>query len=572
MAKLVYEREGINYALDGEPINIKLDFRIMPGHEDDFGWALVSIQDITARKKAEEYLRYLGTRDVMTGLYNRAFFEETISKLENQRKEPVSIIIADLNYLKRVNDTLGHQGGDKMIRRAAEVLTAAFDSAQIVARIGGDEFAVIMPDINEELALEAVKRIQVLVDLNNKYYSEPELSISLGAATSEPGLSLEKAHSSSLTMQCIITRENIIVGAGKICKAMFSAERFLTSTLQTHPHCSSVTNVLASAFNAVESGMAVKKYLHEQPLPSAQRVFAFGLGKAACAMTQALADEIKLIDTLVITKHASPLTVEPVTVIEGDHPVPGDASIEAGKAAMKFVSQLTPDDLLVCLISGGGSALMTAPCIPLADLQSLTFELLACGARIDEINILRRHLDQLKGGGLAGLAASRGARIISLLLSDVVDASFEAIASGPTAPDPTTREDALSIIEKYDLKNKIPDSIVQSLRETLKPNDPIFDRVQNTVIASNEIALSAAQDQAQIEGFQSKIVQTGMQGEARMVGYELASPVQGITGNDAAPILFAGGRRNNGHIERKWEGGQKSGTCACGCGCVGWPG
>lgn len=190
--KLVYERDGINYALDGEPINIKLDFRIMPGHEEDFGWALVSIQDITARKKAEDYLRYLGTRDVMTGLYNRAFFEETIAKLENQRREPVSIIIADLNYLKRANDTLGHQGGDKLIRRAAEVLSAAFDSNQIVARIGGDEFAVIMPEINEELALEAAKRIQALVGLNNKYYGEPELSISLGAATSKAGLSLEK--------------------------------------------------------------------------------------------------------------------------------------------------------------------------------------------------------------------------------------------------------------------------------------------------------------------------------------------------------------------------------------------
>lgn len=190
--KLVYERDGINYSLDGEPISIQLDFRIMPGHEDDFGWALVSIQDITARKKAEDYLRYLGTRDVMTGLYNRTFFEETISKLENQRKESVSIIIADLNYLKRVNDTLGHQAGDKMIRRAAEVLTAAFDSAQIVARIGGDEFAVIMPEVDEELAMEAVKRIQALVGLNNRYYSEPELSISLGAATSQVGLSLEK--------------------------------------------------------------------------------------------------------------------------------------------------------------------------------------------------------------------------------------------------------------------------------------------------------------------------------------------------------------------------------------------
>ena len=130
---------------------------------------------------------------------------------------------------------------------------------------------------------------------------------------------------------------------------------------------------------------------------------------------------------------------------------------------MKFVSQLTRDDLLICLISGGGSALMAAPRVPLADLQSLTSALLSCGARIDEINILRRHLDSLKGGGLARFAASRGAQIISLVLSDVVDDSLETIASGPTAPDPTTCADALFIIQKYNLLNKISDSIVLSL-------------------------------------------------------------------------------------------------------------
>lgn len=337
---------------------------------------------------------------------------------------------------------------------------------------------------------------------------------------------------------------------------MFPAERFLTSTLQVHPRCGSVTNVLASAFNAVESGMSVKRYLREQSLPSARRVFALGLGKAACAMTQALSDEINLVDTLVITKHASSLTVAPVTVIEGDHPVPGEASIEAGKAAMEFVSQLTPDDLLVCLISGGGSALMTVPCVPLADLQSLTFELLACGARIDEINILRRHLDQLKGGGLAGLAASRGVSIISLLLSDVVYSSFEAIASGPTAPDPTTREDALAIIEKYNLKDKIPDSIIQSLRETLKPNDPIFTRVQNILIARNEIALFAARDQAQIEGFQPKIIQTGLQGEARVVGYELARQFKESLRTMRRPCCLLAGGETTVTLKGNGKGGR----------------
>lgn len=190
--KLSYEREGINYSLTGEPINIQLNFRIMPEHEESFDWALVSIQDITARKKAEDYLRYLGTHDVMTGVYNRAYFEENIIKLENKRIDPISIIIVDLNYLKKTNDTLGHQAGDKLIRRIAEVLHAAFNTEHIVARIGGDEFAVILQNTNEEETREHVRQIETLVSMNNKYYREPELSISVGAATSKPNISLEK--------------------------------------------------------------------------------------------------------------------------------------------------------------------------------------------------------------------------------------------------------------------------------------------------------------------------------------------------------------------------------------------
>ena len=298
--------------------------------------------------------------------------------------------------------------------------------------------------------------------------------------------------------------------------------------------------VLAAAFNAVEAGAAVKKYLHENPLPVARRVFAFGLGKAACAMTLALADETDLTGSLIITKHASPLDLKPATVIEGDHPIPGNSSLGAGTAALDFLSQLQQDDLLVCLISGGGSALMTAPRIPLTDLQSLTSALLACGARIDEINILRRHLDGLKGGGVVRHA--NGARVISLLLSDVVGDALEAIASGPTAPDPTTCADALAVIEKYDLKNKIATSILPALTETLKPDDPIFNRVQNTVIASNEIALHAAQVRAQQEGFQVQVIRADLQGEASSLGRSFAVQLkESLTGMPRPFCLLAGG-------------------------------
>ena len=123
--KTYYEREGVNYSLSGEPVNVLLAWTLMPGHEQDFGWVLVALQDITARKKAEDYLRYLGTHDVMTGIYNRAFFEETLQKLEANRSDLISVIILDLNGLKTANDTLGHHAGDNLIRRAAEVLKQA---------------------------------------------------------------------------------------------------------------------------------------------------------------------------------------------------------------------------------------------------------------------------------------------------------------------------------------------------------------------------------------------------------------------------------------------------------------
>lgn len=335
---------------------------------------------------------------------------------------------------------------------------------------------------------------------------------------------------------------------------MFSPKRFLANALHTHLGGYKVAQILAHAFNAVEPGAAVKKYLRGNPIPHGRRTFALALGKAACAMMDAFADEVSLADGLVITKHASSLTFEPATVIEGNHPIPGSASLQAGNVVIKFLSQLTRDDLLVCLISGGGSALMTAPLIPLEDLQTLTSALLACGARIDEINTLRRHLDKLKGGGLAGLA--NGAQVISLLLSDVVGDSLEAIASGPTVPDATTLADAISIIEKYDLRNNISDSIIHALTETLKPNDSIFEKVQNTVIASNFIALQAAQTQAELLGFQTKLIERDLQGQAGALGMQLATQLKDSLQFMQRPFCLLAGGEATVKIKGSGKGGR----------------
>ena len=190
--KSYYEREGINYSLSGEPVNVHLHWTLMPGHESSFDWVLVALQDITARKKAEEYLRYLGTHDVMTGLYNRAYFEETLSTLEADRHDPISFIIIDLNGLKAANDSLGHYAGDQLIRRTAEVLRASIDDGCFAARIGGDEFIIVMAGASEEQAAEMMERVQSLSVMNNKFYREPALSLSLGSATSLPRLSLQR--------------------------------------------------------------------------------------------------------------------------------------------------------------------------------------------------------------------------------------------------------------------------------------------------------------------------------------------------------------------------------------------
>ena len=303
-----------------------------------------------------------------------------------------------------------------------------------------------------------------------------------------------------------------------------------------------MARILAAALEAVEPGAVVERYLAANPLPPASRIFTLGLGKAAIPMAQALSRHTDLTRALAITKHASSLGFEPATTIESGHPVPDARSLVAGEAALEFVSDLHEDDLLVCLISGGGSALMTAPTVSLEDMQELTSALLTCGARIDEINTLRRHLDRVKGGGIA---KTTKARVLSLILSDVVSSPLEAIASGPTAPDPTTKDDALGILSKYHLLDKLPITILHALEanpETPKPDDSIFSRMKNMIVGDNTLAANAALTQAQTEGFHTEYRGSDWQGEARERGIELAQKLRVTSMSQLRPFcLIAGG-------------------------------
>lgn len=188
---LFHQREVVNYALNGEQLHVHLQFSVFPGHEEQWDLVLVALTDITARKKAEAYLEFLGKHDELTKLHNRAFMVDEMNRLERKGPFPVSVIMADLNGLKELNDQLGHAAGDTLLRRVGEVLGKAADRPVYAARIGGDEFAILMPATDERGALAMMENIQSLIDINNQYYSGSPLSLAMGHATSEPGERLE---------------------------------------------------------------------------------------------------------------------------------------------------------------------------------------------------------------------------------------------------------------------------------------------------------------------------------------------------------------------------------------------
>ena len=189
--KLFQQREVVNYAVDGTKLNLLLQFSVFPGRELDWSLVQVALTDITARKKAEAYLEYLGTHDVLTKLYNRTFYVDELNRLERKGPWPVTIIVVDLNGLKAANDELGHAAGDALLRRAGEVFNSLVDKPAHAARIGGDEFAVILPATSQVDGESIMHAMLNLVDINNQFYSDIELSLSMGLATSEPGERLE---------------------------------------------------------------------------------------------------------------------------------------------------------------------------------------------------------------------------------------------------------------------------------------------------------------------------------------------------------------------------------------------
>ena len=285
------------------------------------------------------------------------------------------------------------------------------------------------------------------------------------------------------------------------------------------------------------------------------RVFVVGTGKGSAVMAQGL--ESILADRLsagaVTVKYGHGAPVKGVTLYEAAHPIPDDAGVQGARAAMDLVRQAGADDLVFCLLSGGGSALWPAPSdgISLAEKQRMTGLLIDCGARIDEINVIRKHLSAIKGGQLARLAAP--ARLVTLVLSDVVGDRLDAIASGPTVPDPTTYRQCLDLLAHYDLLDKVPDSVHAHLQqgltggvaETPKSADPVFRLGQTVVVANNRLALHAARETAERRGYGTLLLSSTVEGEARHIARMHAAIAQEIcqSGQPIAPpaCIISGG-------------------------------
>ncbi|MGH8820781.1 MAG: glycerate kinase type-2 family protein, partial [Rhodoferax sp.] len=278
------------------------------------------------------------------------------------------------------------------------------------------------------------------------------------------------------------------------------------------------------------------------------RLIVIGAGKASAAMARAVEDHWRgPMSGLVVTRYGYAVPCQRIEIVEASHPVPDAAGLAAAERMLQLVQGLQPQDLVLCLISGGGSSLLPlpAPGLTLDHKQDVNRELLKSGATISEINCVRRHLSAIKGGRLA--AACHPARVLTLLLSDVPGDNPIDIASGPTVADPTTCEDALAIIRRYGLQ--VPAAVLEVLEsgrgESVKPGDPRLARASVRMIATPQMALEAAAAVARKAGYTPYILGDALEGEARDVGKVLAGIALQVAERDqpvpAPCVLLSGG-------------------------------
>ncbi|MCX5892824.1 MAG: glycerate kinase [Deltaproteobacteria bacterium] len=319
--------------------------------------------------------------------------------------------------------------------------------------------------------------------------------------------------------------------------------------------------IFRAALRAVDPYKAVNRHREEicraYDLHKCERLWLIGFGKAAAAMSKAVVDSLpdRLSRGIIITKYGHVLPgnrSERVAVFEAGHPLPDENGVKATQEVVKLLRQADRKTLIVGLISGGGSALLVSPVkgVTLAEKQEATELLLKAGADISELNAVRKHLSAVKGGRLAQIASP--APVVSLILSDVIGDRLDVIASGPTAPDPSTYREVMEVMAKYGLAESLPpsvgDIITQGAQglipETPKEGNQIFRNVQNIIMGSNALAVEAAQQAAERLGYEAEIISTTLCGEAKLVAKELAGRAMAVRqalGPGRKVCLVAGG-------------------------------
>jgi hydroxypyruvate reductase len=310
----------------------------------------------------------------------------------------------------------------------------------------------------------------------------------------------------------------------------------------------SPTDLLLEAFRAGLAAVAAEKVLPSAlPPPPSGRTVVVGAGKASAAMARALeehwpspegdgeaprsgAGRRDRLSGLVVVPDGYAVPCERIEVVEAAHPIPADRGRVAARRILRLVEGLSPEDLVIALFSGGGSALLPLPAhgVSMADKQFLTRGLLRAGATIRELNCVRSHLSAIKGGRLARAAAP--ARVVNLLVSDVAGDDPALIASGPCVPDPSTLADARRVLKKYDLRAspRVLAHLADSRNETPKPGDPLLGAVSTTIVASADTLLEAAADYLRSRGIATHILSASIEGESRQVALVQAALVREI--------------------------------------------
>jgi len=376
----------------------------------------------------------------------------------------------------------------------------------------------------------------------------------------------------------------IIIMPHEPCKAV---RRLVTQTsgrynerMNTNKLRADAITIFRASLEAVDPVNAVKTHLkrngnrlelqgQEHDLGKFKNVYVVGMGKAAASMAKAVEDILgdRLTEGIVNVKYGHTVPLEKIKVNEAGHPVPDEKGVEGTREIIELLGKTGEEDLVICLISGGGSALLPLPAgdLSLEDKQNLTKSLLECGATIHEINALRKQLSRVKGGRLAKLA--HPSTLISLILSDVIGDNLDVIASGPTVPDTHTFGDCMQILEKHGLKSKLPERVVEyidkgcrgEIEDTPKPTDPIFHRTQNAIVGSNILAVLAAKEKATELGYNSLVLSTFIHGETEEVAKVHTAIAKEIlsSGNPVgAPACVVSGGETTVTIEGKGKGGR----------------